>query len=279
MKAVRIFISLCALASAVCPPCLGADPYPDDYPDAIGDGPAPLPFGTPGVSGRIERDIDRDVFSFAVTAGKEYAITVTPSREANGLWDADVEFGALAGGGVPMSESDSVGAANAEVVYSQPGGTFSVYVSIGGFAQFTTGRYDVVVHEQTITDSDGDELPDAWERYYFPTLDSLSATNNFDGDAFTDLEEYYLGTNPTDLASGLAITQAGAGSPIQSVTWNSNPLREYEIWANPSLLDPEGWRYLDTVPGDVDVTTFVITDHNGSFPQRFYQIRVPFPVP
>ncbi|MCF7734008.1 MAG: hypothetical protein K9N23_20150, partial [Akkermansiaceae bacterium] len=61
-------------------------------------------------------------------------------------------------------------------------------------------------------DSDGDELPDAWEQAYFGTL-AIDATADADGDGLTLAQEFAGGTNPlfadTAHASGLAYADSG----------------------------------------------------------------------
>ncbi len=46
-------------------------------------------------------------------------------------------------------------------------------------------------------DIDGDGLLDFWELQFFGDL-SQEAAGDFDGDGFTNLEEFDAGTNPTD---------------------------------------------------------------------------------
>jgi hypothetical protein len=46
-------------------------------------------------------------------------------------------------------------------------------------------------------DSDSDGLPDAWELSYFGDL-SQGPDDQGDGDGFTNIHEYELGTDPTD---------------------------------------------------------------------------------
>jgi hypothetical protein len=47
------------------------------------------------------------------------------------------------------------------------------------------------------TDSDHDGLLDSWEMQYFGTTDGHSATDDFDHDGMTELEELGFGLNPT----------------------------------------------------------------------------------
>jgi hypothetical protein len=46
------------------------------------------------------------------------------------------------------------------------------------------------------TDSDGDGLPDSWENFYFGNL-SQTANGDYDGDGWTNLQEFRNQTNPT----------------------------------------------------------------------------------
>jgi hypothetical protein len=48
-------------------------------------------------------------------------------------------------------------------------------------------------------DSDGDEMSDGWEISYYPTLNPTQFDANVDSDVdnYTNLEEYFLGSNPT----------------------------------------------------------------------------------
>lgn len=86
-------------------------------------------------------------------------------------------------------------------------------------------------------DSDGDGLPDSWERSFFNNL-TQNSTADFDGDGVSNLQEFLDGTNPTNRASvqfRLTIYTDGGGvvdfSPSQlsytngqTVTLTATPL-------------------------------------------------------
>ncbi len=51
-----------------------------------------------------------------------------------------------------------------------------------------------------LKDSDGDGMADAWEMLYFGNL-THNGSSDSDGDFYSDLDEYFAGTNPTDQLS------------------------------------------------------------------------------
>lgn len=63
---------------------------------------------------------------------------------------------------------------------------------VGGWPELAQGTPYV--------DEDGDGMADEWERHYFDSLDhgsGESSESDFDGDGYTDLEEFLNGTDPT----------------------------------------------------------------------------------
>ncbi len=57
---------------------------------------------------------------------------------------------------------------------------------------------------ESITDTDGDGMDDAWELSVFGSL-LPDGTTDADGDGWTNLEEYHAGSDP--MVSGLLISQ------------------------------------------------------------------------
>jgi hypothetical protein len=73
------------------------------------------------------------------------------------------------------------------------------------------------------TDDDNDLIPDVWElQYGLDPLDASDALLDLDGDGFTNLEEYQMGTNPLPNKGGQWSFDEGSGVMAYDVSGNAN---------------------------------------------------------
>ena len=123
----------------------------------------------------------------------------------------------------------------------------------------------------TTVDSDGDGMDDYWEQGAFGNL-SHNGLADSDGDGLSDLNEYRVGTNPTD-ASSLFQSEVARQSISGDVTlsWPAAPGRIYRIQYQNDLNEPT-WTDLAgtiTISGSAgyfrDQTT-------GAVSERFYRV-------
>lgn len=82
------------------------------------------------------------------------------------------------------------------------------------------------------TDTDGDQMPDAWEMTYFGSLEQILP--DWDGDGLSNLEEYIAGTDPTDPASVFIIEDMN----VPTLYWTAVPDRTYSVYWTDNLLQP-----------------------------------------
>ena len=123
----------------------------------------------------------------------------------------------------------------------------------------------------TNTDTDGDGMDDAWEMFFFGTL-ARNGTGDFDGDGQSDLAEFLAGTDPTNSASVLRLTQSLVpGGGMVSVQWDAIAGRKYRLQFK-SAVTGATWQ---DVAGDVvaggPTATKVDAAING-ITQRYYRV-------
>lgn len=123
-------------------------------------------------------------------------------------------------------------------------------------------------------DTDEDQMDDDWEVTYFGNLDHDGAADS-DSDGSTDLQEFNLGTDPTDRGSIFKVlTVSLVGGITRTIYWVSTPGRSYRVQLKFDLKDAE-WQYL---PGRVTATgtTASYADHGSTLlsPPRFYRVEL-----
>jgi hypothetical protein len=141
-----------------------------------------------------------------------------------------------------------------------------------GWISLDTPLSDLVTTTLNRTDSDGDGIPDAWEKLYFGNLTTANALTDFDGDGASDLAEYRAGTLPNDRTSVLRITASSFSSDFTAatLTFTIVPTRRYRIEYDTDLVPPWTDSALGTfTPSGVGTETRSIT--LPAAPRRFYR--------
>ena len=105
-----------------------------------------------------------------------------------------------------------------ELALDQPYRYYRYVSPSGGYANIAEFSVDVIA-------SDGDQLPDDWEVYYFGGTEVVNGGENedFDGDGSSNYEEWVAGTDPTNPDEFLELT------PVVGVAWFGVNNRSYEI--------------------------------------------------
>jgi hypothetical protein len=130
-------------------------------------------------------------------------------------------------------------------------------------------------------DSDGDGLPDNWERERAGNLTTLTGSGDNDGDGMTNAQEYLADTDPLDPNSALRITffSASGMGTSDTITWTSRPTRQYHLQKRTDLNAPSSWGdsgFGLIAPSPGTTTTVVFGDPLS--PQRFFRIEAVKPL-
>lgn len=129
-------------------------------------------------------------------------------------------------------------------------------------------------------DTDGDGIPDAWERQYGNNLATLTAGGDADGDGSSDHSEYLADTSPLDPTSSLRITLLTVSTSARTTTigWTSRSTRSYQLQTQTGLRPELPW--MDSglgviLPDSGASTTRVLS--NTPSAQGFYRIQLVVP--
>lgn len=95
-----------------------------------------------------------------------------------------------------------------------------------------------------------DGVPDSWMTTYFGGANSSTATADTDGDGLTNLQEFLLGTDPTDPASAFKITD----HTDDTLTWTTRRFDSYTVQSSEDLATWTTERFV-TQPDDASTLT------------------------
>ena len=126
------------------------------------------------------------------------------------------------------------------------------------------------------TDTDGDGIPNWWERMYTGQATNLVADADPDGDGHSNLEEFITRTDPGSPGSVFQVREMEnlpSDDPSKWVlTWDTVPDRRYSVFSHTNLATiwPSGAVY--QVDGDGEAKSY--TNTFQGIQSRFYRIGV-----
>jgi hypothetical protein len=128
-------------------------------------------------------------------------------------------------------------------------------------------------------DTDGDGIPDWWMLQYFghatgQSSDKSLATQDADGDGFSNLAEFLAGTNPTNSASYLHLISITPTNGNYQINWAAVGGHYYAIQATTNLMK----NFSDASPvmfvGRAGESSANFSDTNQNSSARFYRVRL-----
>lgn len=134
-----------------------------------------------------------------------------------------------------------------------------------------------VVSDLLAEDTDGDGMPDAWEKTYdFKADDPSDATLDADDDGQSNVAEYRAGTNPKDPKSVLRIEAIAREANHVAVTWATTPSHHYLLQTGTNLLTgpTNDASRLISIPPTGPSSTTVVHTNAATLPERFYRVRL-----
>jgi hypothetical protein len=154
--------------------------------------------------------------------------------------------------------------------------------SAGAYTYASEDDAGLAILDAVPADADADGLPDVWEQAIVEanpadtlhTTADVRASDDFDGDGLSNLQEYLAGTRATDPASVFAMASAGPPASGEGfvVRWHSVAGKTYTLHRSTNLM--EGFTVVSTViratpPMNAYTTTVTAVE------SVFYMITVP----
>jgi hypothetical protein len=138
---------------------------------------------------------------------------------------------------------------------------------MGEMAAPVQGSFSVVQ-----PDSDGDGMPDVWEERFFAGVTNAEPAADSDADGFSNYQEWFAGTDPTNSASVFDIRLLSAGSTNGLVIeWDSAPNRSYSVWTATNLFSPFVLLIDDLLASPDGVNSFTDRKEHG---RAFYKLKI-----
>ena len=215
-----------------------------------------------------------DGINYSNTSSSDFGVNVVPSV-ASAL-TASLR-GYAYGANIGWIHFESTGNPRIDVTT----GAFRGYAWSANCGWINLGELGVALETDSMvagTDSDGDQIADAFELSYYPAgLGIMGIGTDQDGDGVSDRDEYLADTDPLDNTSALRITAFNVNSTrtLATLTWTSRDTRLYRLWATEDINVP--W-----TPGESNIRPAgTLTTQSFVYPpasHRFYRIEAVRPL-
>jgi hypothetical protein len=160
----------------------------------------------------------------------------------------------------------------------------------GNFANLGRPGQKTLLNLTLGQDSDGDGLPDEWERALIAmmghgTLASVRANGDDDGDGMSNLDEYLAGTYAFDKADGLTLQLVASAPGKQTLEFAVVQGRNYAIMGSsnlqtwtPALFNfpdaTDGQQFGSYQAGDTRILRVEVSPSAEAGPMKFYKLII-----
>ena len=247
-----------------------------NYDDVLVDGST---YNTGGIvfspGGGIETELFRFTVGAGVPANLRVGLIADNSDSIN--WDAPNVRLEQDGGGTSnqdVARNGGLDVVQFDIAAPADGEVYIVYATSANSGALLGGiTFDLVPDLTDPTDTDGDNMGDSWEIFYFGDLATSDGTGDGDTDGATDLQEWQNLTNPTNgdtdgdgLSDGDEINTHNT-DPISNDSDTDGLLDKFEI---DGALDPNDDTGVNGATGDPDGDTLDNTGEQaaGTDPQE-----------
>jgi len=132
----------------------------------------------------------------------------------------------------------------------------------------TLSAADVVYNPMT------DGIPNNWWTQYFGTTSGVSATVDSDGDGFTNVQEYSLGTDPKNSASTFRVGEMSRSGTSLTISWPSVAGKRYQV-QTATHLNPNSWQNVgDVFTPNVSGTSTATVPIAADAPSCFVRVNL-----
>ena len=225
----------------------------------------------------VTSGVVRDAWTHAFLGNAQIAFTAASGSLTGAVVDGSVILTSyrtnwLSSADGRLPPDITLGSCNWNLSVNLPG--YQPYTLPGAVSNLQTGaRMALGTAFLVPTDTNANEVSDAWEALYFPG--GMSPGADSDGDGLDNRSEYLSGTDPTNALSVLRFLGAQAGTNAASLTWSVTSGRSYQLLSVTSLVALAAAQTNGPWEAAHDQTSMAWSDTNAPLHKtRFYRVRL-----